>query len=90
MKKEVGVVETGLEELSLKQICASRVSLLKKGQQIFGQENELPLRTILDPPLRRHCLDSGSPLHLGHLCLHVLVPYNKIYVLVRSLLLSLL
>ena len=46
MKREVGIVETGLEELSLKQICAKKVI------RFFGQENKPPLKTILDPPLK--------------------------------------
>ena len=49
MKMEVRVVETGLEELSLKRLCASSVTT-KKVIRYLGQEND-PLRTILDPPL---------------------------------------
>ena len=41
-EKGVGVVETGLEELSLKWVCASRVWWLKKVIRFFGQENEPP------------------------------------------------
>ena len=49
MKREVEVVETGLDELSLKRICAC-VWRLKKGHKIFGGKKTNPLRTILDPP----------------------------------------
>ena len=42
MKRQVGVVETGLEELSLKRICASRRVKTKKRSPDFWDKKTNP------------------------------------------------
>jgi len=49
-KRELGVVETGLEELSLNGYVHLECDD-KKGHHIFWARKRIPLRTILDPPL---------------------------------------
>ena len=50
MKREVGVVETGLEEFSLKRICASSVTTKNRSSDLAARK-QTSLRTIVDPPL---------------------------------------
>ena len=50
MKREVGVVETGLEEFSLKRICASSVTTKNRSSDLAARKRT-SLRTIVDPPL---------------------------------------
>jgi len=60
MKREVGVVGTGLEELSLKRICARRVSVTTKkvisflGKKMNPPQDNPGFATVFETSCRQH------------------------------------